>query len=160
MSTDAEDDDIFLDRDDEDNNNHGEIDDDDDEEETPGDFEIVGLHSATNGRSCSVHHCCGLNVKKGDVLRIVRTTVEIRNVLEPALKLVRVVDGADGCTVGFVPRIQANLEHVLNSINNFCVVQEMYETSPNTYKREKSHKNMGMASVNLLREIPRDEYNN
>jgi hypothetical protein len=96
-------------------------------------------------------------VQVGDVLRLVRTTVTVRAIDEPAVKLVKVFDGVDGCTVAFVPRIQMSLQKVIQNINKFCVVKELYQDSTNSYKRELSHRNLGMAGVVLLDLIPINE---
>ena len=116
------------------------------------DFEIVGLLSSTNGRSCTLHDCCGKEVEVGDVLRLVACTVSVDGVVEEALKLVRVLDGVDQCTVAFVPRVLMSLPAVKNHINKFVQVSELYKESENSYKRDKSYKNCGMAKVSTLDE--------
>jgi hypothetical protein len=93
----------------------------------------------------------------GDLLRLVRTVVDIDGRTETAIKLVRIVDGYDGCTVGFVPRVHSRLRKVVDCLDKFAVVQELYSSSNNSYKREKSAKNRGMASACLLDYIPRNE---
>lgn len=114
------------------------------------DVEIVGLFSNTNGRSCTLHGCCGSHVGKDDILRLVYTVVEVNGVPERAVKCVRVLDGVDTCTVGFIPRIQANLPKVNDHINQFVQVTELYCDSPSSYKQSKSAMNCGMASAVLL----------
>lgn len=122
------------------------------------DLEIVGLHSSSSGRSCSLHAVCGEHVTPGDVLRLVRTTVNITGAVEEAIKCVLVVDGTDTCNVAFVPRVQGRTDKVKNHINKFVQVKELYVDSPNSYKRSKSQHNYGMASVSFLSEdIRRDE---
>lgn len=121
------------------------------------DLEIVGLLSSTSGRSCSSHVCCGKEVKKGDVLRLVKTVVTVSNRPEDAIKLVKIIDGADCCTVAFVPRVWTPLPRVQRNINKFVMVQEMYHESTNVSKRDKSIKNLGVAGCVFLDEIPHDE---
>jgi hypothetical protein len=121
------------------------------------DFEIVGLFSNSNGRFCCCHRVCGEHVVEGDVLRLVMTVVSIGEEVEEAVKLVRIMDGMDGCTVGFIPRVQSRLPKVLQNINKFCVVHELYNSSSSTYKRKKGEKNHGMASAILLGTIPISE---
>jgi hypothetical protein len=121
------------------------------------DLEIVGLHCSNNGRSCVSHEICGQHVIVGDVLRLVRTTVTVKGVVEPAVKLVKIIDGVDCCVVGFIPRLQMSLAKVEGNINKFCMVKELYSTSDNSYKRGLSCKNMGMAGVVLLDLIPLNE---
>eukprot|EP00977_Amphora_coffeiformis_P017062 scaffold5479_cov199-Amphora_coffeaeformis.AAC.1 len=82
------------------------------------DFEVVGLLSCSNGRSCTLHECCGEEVVVGDVLRLVACTVSVDGAVEEAIKVVKVVDG----------------------------------DSNNTYKKDKSYKNCGMARVSILDE--------
>jgi hypothetical protein len=129
----------------------------DDGDETTPDIEIVGLHSPTNGRSCTIHDVCGVRVQKGDLIRLVRTVVVVRGQHEPAVKCVRVMDGVDGCTVAFVPKIWMNLQTVQENINNFVVVKELYRDSHNYYKKEKSSRFFGMASCYFLSSIERDK---
>jgi hypothetical protein len=105
------------------------------------DFEIVGLFSSTNGRSCCCHKTCGKVVVVGDLLRLVRTVVDIDGRTESAIKLVRIIDGCDGCTIGFVPRVQSRLRKVVDCLDKFAVVRELYSSSNNSYKREKSSRN-------------------
>ena len=125
--------------------------------ETP-DLEIVGLLSSTNGRSCTVHGCCGDHVGVGDVLRLVECHVTVKGTVEKAVKCVKVVNGIDTCTVAFVPRALMNLPQVQNNLNGFVQVSEVYADSKNWYKKNKSHTNSGMASVELLdKHVGRDE---
>jgi hypothetical protein len=63
----------------------------------------------------------------------------------------------DGCTVGFVPRVQSRLPNVVANLNKFCIVQELYHSSSSSYKRKKGEKNQGMASALLLSCIPMNE---
>jgi hypothetical protein len=121
------------------------------------DFEIVGLFSSSNGRFCCQHKICGEHLCVGDVLRLVKTVIEIDQRNEEAIKLVKIIDGSDGCTVGFIPRVQSRLPKVSRNINSFCVVQELYQSSNSVYKQKKGDKNHGMASAILLSCIPINE---
>lgn len=69
------------------------------------DLEMVGLFGVTNGRSCSCHDICGEYVEVGDLVRLVKTTVEINAIYEDAIKVVKIEDGVDSCTVGYIPRV-------------------------------------------------------
>jgi hypothetical protein len=120
-------------------------------------FQIVGLSSSDNGRSCGQHSCCGQHVSEGDLLRLVRCVVTINGVPEQAVKLVKVTDGADSCTVAYIPREELRNPKIEASINNFCQVLELYHNSDSGYKRKLSHKNLGMATAVFLNEIPVDE---
>jgi hypothetical protein len=121
------------------------------------DLEVVGLMGIGNGRSCNIHQCCGAAVQVGDLLRLVKTVVTVGNQSEEAIKLVRVIDCVDGCTVGFIPRCWTHLEKVQSNIDKFVVVKELYRESANSCKRDKSARNVGMCSVILLENIPRNE---
>jgi hypothetical protein len=121
------------------------------------DFEIVGLFSNSNGRFCCCHRVCGAHVVEGVVLQLVMTVVSIGEGVEEAVKLVRIMDGMDGFTVGFIPRVQSRLPKVLQNINKVCIVHKLYQSSSSTYKRKKGEKNHGMASVILLGTIPINE---
>jgi hypothetical protein len=121
------------------------------------DFEIVGLFGSTNCRSCCIHKICGKSVEAGEILCLVRTVVDINGRTESAIKLVKIIDGVDGCTVGFVPRVQSKLPKVVNCLDKFAVVRELYSSSVNSYKREKPNKNRGVVSATLLDYISRDE---
>jgi hypothetical protein len=56
------------------------------------DIKIVGLHSCTNGLSCSIHEVCGDFVEVSDLLRLVPTCVTINGKDECAIKLVQLMD--------------------------------------------------------------------
>jgi hypothetical protein len=66
------------------------------------DLDIVGLMGIGNG--CNIYKCCGAAVQVGDILQLVKTVVTVGNQSEEAVKLVRVIDCVDGCTVGFNPQ--------------------------------------------------------
>jgi hypothetical protein len=76
------------------------------------DMEIVGLFGSSNGRCCSVHHGCGKHVKVGDLLCLKETLVTVDGMSEHAVKLVKITDGVDGCTVAFIPRLFMQLPKV------------------------------------------------
>ena len=83
--------------------------------------------------------------------------IEYNGTVERAVKLVKVIDGHDACTVAFVPRVMTNLKKVQDHLNKFVQVSELYDKSKNTYKRSKSQANYGMALVELLVEDTVDE---
>jgi hypothetical protein len=118
------------------------------------DLEIVGLHRNTNGRSCSIHECCGKYVTVGSLLRLVPCVVEIDGVSEEAIKLVHVFGGSDTCHVAFIPRYFIPSIIRANRLNSFVQVVELYGDSISPHKREKSYKNGGMASCIFLEDIP------
>jgi hypothetical protein len=79
------------------------------------DIEIVGLDSSTNGRSCTCHATCGQYVFVDDILRLVRCVVTVNGVTEEAIKLVKITDATDSCTVAYVPRVSVNLPKISRS---------------------------------------------
>lgn len=121
------------------------------------DIEVVGLHVNSSGRMCEKHSCCGRTVVVGDCLRLIRTIVFINGENEDAIKLVKISDGVETCTVGFVPKVWIPLAKVQRNIGCFAIVKELYADSTSSFKREKSHRNCGMASVYFLNEVNANE---
>ena len=99
------------------------------DEEPDYDLEIVGLRSGTNDRSCCQHEICGAQVLVGDVLRLVKCIVTINGKTEEAIKLVKIDHGSETCTVAFVPRAYTKLPMVMERINKFVQVVELYSGS-------------------------------
>jgi hypothetical protein len=66
-------------------------------------FKIVGLFSSNNGQFCYSHEVCGQHICVSDVLRLVKTVVDVVEVADESIKFVRIIDGMDACSVGFVP---------------------------------------------------------
>jgi hypothetical protein len=119
-------------------------------------FEIVGLHGETNGRCCVQHEGCGKYLLVGDVCRVVRTQVRIKDAVQDALKVVKIADGTESCVVGFVPKAYMKNKEVQKSINQMIQVLELYDESDNTAKQRSSKRNQGMASVMPLSQVPFD----
>ena len=131
-------------------------------ESVDSDFQVVGLMSSTNGRTCSRHSCCGESLKIGDLFRLVKCVVAIKktgeeDIIEEGIKAVKIEDSTESCTVGFVPRAHMNLPVITKNISKFCIVSELYSISENKYKRLASLRNCGIAGANALDEIPRQE---
>jgi hypothetical protein len=120
-------------------------------------IEIIGLHSSDNGRSCCTHSCCGDHLKVGDLLRLVKCVVTIDDEIEEAIKCVRIEDGTDMCTVGFLPRSRLRCEKIVSQIGGFAQVLEIYDESESPQKRRKSYSNKGMAACIFLTSIPQAE---
>jgi hypothetical protein len=53
-------------------------------------LDIVGLHSSSNGHSCSVHSF-------SDLMGLVKCVVTMHGKLQDAIKCVRIIDGTDSC---------------------------------------------------------------
>jgi hypothetical protein len=106
-------------------------------QQTIPEFEIVGLHHNSQGRSCTMHTHCGKHVLEGDVVRLVRVVLRVNEMKEPeeAIKLVKIIDGTEGCTVAFVPRAFAHMESIKAKVGSYAFVQECYDVSTNKYKR-------------------------
>jgi hypothetical protein len=100
-------------------------------------IEIGGLESSSNGCSCTIHPCCGKFVTVGDVLRIQKTVVDIDGYPEAAIKLVKIIDGLEGCTVAYVTRTHIKQQLIIIQINRFCIVTELYKDNKNTYEVKK-----------------------
>lgn len=139
----------------------------DDEEEPPDnfyayegnfDFEVVGLESGSNGRTCCQHLvACGKHLLQRDVVRLVKCVVNTEVGPEEAIKLVRIMDGNEGCTVGFIPRVQANLPNIKKAIDSYAQVMDIYKFSENATKKFKSKRNQGMCCCVLLNEVQQKE---
>ena len=69
-----------------------------------------------------------------------------------AIKCVKVIEGQDTCTIGFVPRVSMSLPKVQQRLNKFAQVCKIHSSSKNTYKHSKSKANHSMALVQLLPE--------
>ena len=135
------------------------------DDDTPApDVEIVGLHERTFGRSCTTHECCGRTIQVGDVLRLVSMYIPIppQDVVdgvvdEYAIKVTKIEDGVDMCTVGFIPRYAIRVPHVRQHVNKFVQVTEVYDNSSNLYKKDLSIQNRGMASAAFINELQEGE---
>lgn len=123
-------------------------------------LEIVGLHASNNGRSCSVHACCGDFLKVGNWLHFVKCIKTVDSKLQDAIKYVCIVDGTDSCTAAYVPRymVKTVSEKILNDFNSFVQVLELYDDNESSHKQWKSHFNKVMASCIFIASIPRAKW--
>jgi hypothetical protein len=119
-------------------------------------FEIVGLHHNSNGRTCCQHTCCGTHVNVGDVLRLLHVVVQVREggAPEDAIKLVKIMDRTEGCCIAFVPRAFAQMPRIKAKLGSCCIVLELYDASTNVHKRCMSKRNYGVASCIFIDDIP------
>jgi hypothetical protein len=116
----------------------------------PFDFEIVGLFQSNNGRKCNLHQICGEHLVAGHIVELIPIKVTIQeNESEKVMKVVRIIDNAHRCTVGFVPTVQSKI--VANRVQQrkFAIVNDIYKYSLNTYKVSRSERLCGMASCLL-----------
>ena len=122
------------------------------------DIEIVGLDSSSNGRSCKRHAIsCGHLVFVEDVLRLVKCVVAVNGRTEDAVKLVKIQDATDSCTVAYVPLDAVNNPKVIKNLNNFAQVVEIYKESNDSRKRRLANQNKGVANIVFLDDILVDE---
>eukprot|EP00474_Spongospora_subterranea_P006065 CRZ06523.1 hypothetical protein [Spongospora subterranea] len=122
-----------------------------------GDGEIVGLHDASNGRSCESHRVCG-EYLESEMLVLFKHTIlcTSEGTVENGVACYRIRDGVQSCRVGFLPRnIVARSKDDYE--DKFAQILQLYNESDNVAKRNKSHRNKGMASFRLLDVIPLNE---
>jgi hypothetical protein len=119
--------------------------------------EIVGLRSNSNGRSCCQHTCCGKRVQVGDVLRLKLTYVTINRKTEEAIKLVKIADGTDTCTVAFMKKDLIRKPSVRSKLDKFVMVTELYKDSETPEKLALDKTNRGVAGCVFLDNIPISE---
>ena len=112
------------------------------------------MEENSDGRSCENHAVCGREIKQNDLVKLKRMVLRINENLVPVIGVRKVRDAVESCIVGFV-QTKADDLNVLH--NKFAQVTEVYENSENTYKRKKSQRMRGMASVTLLDSVPEDE---
>jgi hypothetical protein len=118
------------------------------------DFEIIGLHASANHRSCKRHQVCGQHVFRNDTLRLLPCLLEkTGHEPEAAIKLVKIEDGHETCTVAFMSKSYAMMPKIYNNINQFATVLELYSDSPSPFKQHMSEKQFGMASCRFLAAI-------
>ena len=86
-----------------------------------------------------------MHLAVSDLVRLVKTVVEVNGVPEEAINIVKIASGVETCTVGFVPRVMAKMERTQLQVAKFAQVVELYKDSLNTHKRRMSHQNCGMA---------------
>ena len=115
------------------------------------DREILGLTEGSQGRSCTSHRVCGKHLRENDLLKLKKAVVEFESGLVKLLKVVKIQDGVETCTVGFLNSKEDDWDKL---DIEFAQVTELYEDSENSYKRKKSKRLTGMAAIVLLNTIP------
>lgn len=93
----------------------------------------------------------------GDIIRLQKTVVDVDGRPEDAVKAVLIRFGRDSCTVGFVPKVLIYAPRIRDHLNKFAQVIELYKDSKNKVKREKSHRNCGVAACVFLHDVPVSE---
>ena len=75
------------------------------------------------------YETCGQHVKVGDVLQLIKCVITIKGRAEEAVKLIKIQDSSDSCTVAFVPHVFTTLPKVTRNINKFVQVIKIYKDS-------------------------------
>ena len=119
----------------------------------PKDGEVFGIRGTTNGRSCMSHEWCGFHLKPNDLIRFSWALVTGEDgVSEDSIKAVKIQDGTETCTIGFLPRNYIKFKgKELHA--KFAQIIELYDDSDNSMMRRKSQLNVGVASYRLLDDI-------
>jgi hypothetical protein len=76
--------------------------------------------------------------------------------MEEALELVKIDGGQETCTVAFTSRALVKDLNVMKHVGKFVQVIDLYKDSENQYKRQLSHRNYGMALVQLLKDVDQE----
>ena len=111
--------------------------------------EIVGINSATNGRSCEEHTICGHVLEEDMVVRLRKVQVMIQGREEGVIAAFWVSDGIDRCRIGYLPR--HHVKHWKSVEGVLAQIIEIYnEESDSPTKRQKHHRNSGCAVAALI----------
>lgn len=105
--------------------------------------EIVGLRGTTNGRSCDVHACCGETLRTNDLVKFRSVGVAVGNKQERAIAAVRLEEGVERCTVGFLPVYMLFTQGDL--VGKVARIEKTYQGSDNVAEREMDHRMVGVA---------------
>jgi hypothetical protein len=92
-------------------------------------FESLGLQQQLRSNMQHAYTHGGMHVEVGDILWLVLVNVSAREDNEPeeAITMVKVADGTDTCTAGFVPLAFACLEQIIEKFNNCCIILEQFQ---------------------------------
>ena len=121
------------------------------------DGEIAGIDSASNGRNCAQHSCCGATLEPDHLVTFRSVTVQDEDgILENAVVAIRISDGTETCKVGFLPRRLAKFKKE-NYENKFAQIIEIYKDSEELVLQRKAKRLNGVASFRMLTDIPRSE---
>ena len=114
-----------------------------------------------------MHECCGRHLHVGDIVRLKAVVLEVcyedtdegvepDRRLEQVVKAVVIVDGAETCTVGFLPRHVAARQAQVAVLNNkFAQIIELYNNAcPGSARPNNSFKSHGVASYILFDNVP------
>ena len=114
--------------------------------------EIVGVNSATNGRSCEEHPICGEVVIEDMVLCLRKVQVLINQQEKSAVMAFWVLDGIDCCHIGHLPK--AYVKKWKQYEGALGQVVEVYSgDSDSPTKHQKFHRNHGL-TVGVIISFP------
>lgn len=119
---------------------------------------IVGLHGATNGRRCSMHDRCGIELQVNSLIRFKFCRVKINGCYQDAIKVVHIFFGEERCTVGFLPRtisLQPRARELYH--DQFAVIVFLYAESDDEEQRNEGRAVMGKGRFRLLKNIQSQE---
>lgn len=117
------------------------------------DGEIVGLHINNHGRSCDDHNTCGNHVSVGDIVILRLSTVifnEDTAEEEECFKAIKIDDGLETCTIGFLPRHFVYGPRKDDFNGKYCKVLELYKDSTESVKTRKNLRLNGVCSFKFI----------
>ena len=114
--------------------------------------DVVGTSAEDRGRSCSRHTCCGHQISKGSVVKVIceRMAWRDQGKVEDVLAVYAVAgDGTTSCKVGFLPLHLAVRPLAYDGV--YARVGSVYsERSTNVVKRQKYWRNKGCCVARVL----------
>jgi hypothetical protein len=129
-------------------------------------IDVVGVDSEINGRSCSLHPCCGHSLYIGDKLVCswgvasapkrwqLKTSLKKTNdeEIEEYVKVFKVgTDGLASCHVGFLPRRLFRNYPAPSFDLMFLRIKEDYRISENQHERSRSGRFLGIVLCEVIR---------
>mmetsp|Transcript_50 Transcript_50/g.135 ORF Transcript_50/g.135 Transcript_50/m.135 type:complete len:123 (+) Transcript_50:51-419(+) len=117
------------------------------------DFEIVGLYKETHGRSCTAHRCCGKALQLNDLVRIKYMHITVSGKVYSAAKVVQIIQGEEGCIVGFLPAALSQRSDMDAYHGRFAQVVDLYVDSPESTDRQRDQELNGVAACTFLSNV-------
>jgi hypothetical protein len=133
-------------------------------------IDVVGVDSELNGRSCSLHPCCGHTILIGDKLvcswgvstapKRWQQKTPLKKVpeeeLEEHVKVFKVgTDGLASCHVGYLPRRLFKANPAPSFDLMFLRVKLDYRISDNQHERSRSGRFLGIVLCEVIRNNPK-----
>jgi hypothetical protein len=128
------------------------------DDKADGHLMIVGLDKPTDDKKscCREYVSCGAHVQVNDLLRLVPGNYAVGK-QGRGVKLVKILDGTETCTVGHVPKKYENLPKVKANLYQFVQVCHIGRYADSKRMRKLDRKHHGIASVSFLNDIPKFE---